>query len=201
MSGRKMWCGMRPARRPFSYPLPTRASRHPLVPFQLPPPSPPRLLPNLVSFAEKIVFISTVVRTDSVAVIYVPAQTHLIYSAEHNSLTLFWGKTVVYLGYATKSRKLQHKLPLPLSFLDILHFAFSFPPFSFRLPIISTIASRTPFFPNALLSLSLSLFARRHKYSFHFVFLARSNDTRCVTFMNRFSRLYLPSSSFFFLPR
>lgn len=156
-----MWCGMlRPARRPFSYPLPTRASRHPLVPFQLPPPSPPpppRLLPNLVSFAEKIVFISTVVRTDSVAVIYVPAQTHLIYSAKHNSLTLFWGKTVVYLGYATKSRKLQHKLPLPLSFLDILHFLSAI-----LLSFTHYINHRVPstFFSQRLaLSLSLSLCA------------------------------------------
>lgn len=60
---------------------------------------------------------------DSAPVIYVPAQTHLIYSAKHNSLTLFWGKVLVYLGYATKSRELQRlarsykqfRLPLYLS--------------------------------------------------------------------------------------
>lgn len=62
---------------------------------------------SAVSFAKKIVFISTVVRMDSVPVIYVSAQTHLIYSAKHNSLTLFWGKALIYLGYATKSRELQ----------------------------------------------------------------------------------------------
>lgn len=54
---------------------------------------------------EKIVFISTVVRMDGVPVIYVPAQTHLIYSTKHNSLTLFRGKVLVYLGYASKSRE------------------------------------------------------------------------------------------------
>ncbi|TGZ56532.1 Uncharacterized protein DBV15_10551 [Temnothorax longispinosus] len=54
---------------------------------------------------EKIVFISTVVRMDGVPVIYVPAQTHLIYSTKHNSLTLFRGKVLVYLGYASKSHE------------------------------------------------------------------------------------------------
>jgi len=54
---------------------------------------------------EEIVFISTVVRMDGVPVIYVPAQTHLIYSTKHNSLTLFRGKVLVYLGYAGKSRE------------------------------------------------------------------------------------------------
>jgi len=54
---------------------------------------------------EEIVFISTVVRMDGVPVIYVPAQTHLIYSTKHNSLTLFRGKVLVYLGYAAKSRE------------------------------------------------------------------------------------------------
>lgn len=61
--------------------------------------------PPPASFAEKIVFISTVVRMDGVPVIYVPAQTHLIYSTKHNSLTLFRGKVLVYLGYAGKSRE------------------------------------------------------------------------------------------------
>lgn len=60
---------------------------------------------SAASFAEKIVFISTVVRMDGVPVIYVPAQTHLIYSTKHNSLTLFRGKVLVYLGYASKSRE------------------------------------------------------------------------------------------------
>lgn len=60
---------------------------------------------SAASFAEKIVFISTVVRMDGVLVIYVPAQTHLIYSTKHNSLTLFRGKVLVYLGYASKSRE------------------------------------------------------------------------------------------------
>lgn len=60
---------------------------------------------STASFAEKIVFISTVVRMDGVPVIYVPAQTHLIYSTKHNSLTLFRGKVLVYLGYASKSRE------------------------------------------------------------------------------------------------
>lgn len=94
VSGRKMCCGMRAARRRFRYPLlPCRPfltlSLSPLS-FYLAPTLRQRLLPlAAASFAEKIVFISTVVRMDSVLVIYVPAQTHLIYSAEHNSLTLF----------------------------------------------------------------------------------------------------------------
>lgn len=61
---------------------------------------------------------------DSVPVIYVLVQTHLIYSAKHNSLTLFWGKVLVYLGYAEKSRKLQHArhaCTRAVSFLDILY--------------------------------------------------------------------------------
>lgn len=120
MSGRKMCCGMRAARRRFSYLFPTLTSQHLLLPFLLPSPFPLAPLPPIpslrllsptrcsaVSFAKKIVFISTVVRMDSVPVIYVSAQTHLIYSAKHNSLTLFWGKALIYLGYATKSRELQ----------------------------------------------------------------------------------------------
>ncbi|KZC12224.1 hypothetical protein WN55_03738, partial [Dufourea novaeangliae] len=73
-------------------------------------------------------------RMDSVPVIYVPVQTHLIYSAKHNSLTLFWGKVLVYLGYATKSRELQRLGTLvpgnsdspSVSFADILYSPFLF---------------------------------------------------------------------------
>lgn len=112
-----MCCGMRAARRRFRYPpLAYRPRRRVLTLSdylrEL------RSLPSFyswaaaaaarssaASFAEKIVFISTVVRMDGVPVIYVPAQTHLIYSTKHNSLTLFRGKVLVYLGYASKSRE------------------------------------------------------------------------------------------------
>lgn len=154
-----MWRGMRPARRPIL--LSPSDSCHPLAPSACSVPTATTSFPppfqTLVSFAvEKIVFISTVVRTDSAAVIYVPAQTHLIYSAKHNSLTLFLGEN----GRISWLRHQVAQTPTLVrtlhSFLDILHFAFSFPsPFSFRLPIISTIAYPYTFFA----TLSLSFFS------------------------------------------
>lgn len=119
-----MCCGMRAARRRFCYPPPAYRPRRRSRPLRLPSWS--SFFPlssataattgaalaalaaarsSAASFAEKIVFISTVVRMDGVPVIYVPAQTHLIYSTKHNSLTLFRGKVLVYLGYASKSRE------------------------------------------------------------------------------------------------
>lgn len=122
-----MCCGMRAARRRFRYPPPAYHPRRRSRPLRLPSWSSPSFhssttaatvaaataataaaataRSSAASFAEKIVFISTVVRMDGVPVIYVPAQTHLIYSTKHNSLTLFRGKVLVYLGYASKSRE------------------------------------------------------------------------------------------------
>lgn len=114
-----MCCGMRAARRRFRYPPPAYRPRRRSRPLRLPKRWSSGLPSSFyssatvavaarssaASFAEKIVFISTVVRMDGVPVIYVPAQTHLIYSTKHNSLTLFRGKVLVYLGYASKSRE------------------------------------------------------------------------------------------------
>lgn len=93
--------------------------------------------------------------------IYVPAQTHLIYSAKHNSLTLFWGKTVVYLGYATKSRKLRHSYvhstPAPSIFPR--YFTFRLFLFAILLSFTHYINHRVPctFFATLSLFLFLSL--------------------------------------------
>jgi len=122
---------------------------------------------------EEIVFISTVVRMDGVPVIYVPAQTHLIYSTKHNSLTLFRGKVLVYLGYAGKSREFHawhaRMSNLPASARAFSHISPSVsPPTAFRLIRISLAEifptdhslSRVDFTPFGFftaLSLSLSL--------------------------------------------
>lgn len=195
MSGRKMWRGMRPARRPIL--LSPSDSCHPLAPSACSVPTATTSFPppfqTLVSFAvEKIVFISTVVRTDSAAVIYVPAQTHLIYSAKHNSLTLFWGKTVVYLGYATKSRKLRHSYvhSTPPSsifyispFLSLRHSPFVY-------PLYQPSRTRTPFLQRSLSLFLLSLFAINTRPISYFFCPISSNDTRCVTFNEQVFRVY-----------
>lgn len=145
--------------------------------------------------------------------IYVPAQTHLIYSAKHNSLTLFWGKTVVYLGYATKSRKLRHSYvhstPAPSIFPR--YFTFRLFLFAILLSFTHYINHRVPctFFATLSLFLFLSLRVAINTRSISYFLLdptianaisSRSNDTRCVTFMNRFFA-FMPSIFFFHVSR
>lgn len=78
VSDRKMCCGMRAARRRFCRLLPTRGLLEHLSWSCL-----------LRTRKRSYLFPRVVKGMDGVWVIYVPAQTHLIYSPKHNSLTLF----------------------------------------------------------------------------------------------------------------
>ena len=78
VSDRKMCCGMRAARRRFHRLLPTRGLLENLSWSRL-----------LRARKRSYLFPRVVAGMDGVWVIYVSAQTHLIYSPKHNSLTLF----------------------------------------------------------------------------------------------------------------